>query len=138
MPEPFGLVVKALVHNGEGHVLIIRRSAGSLRFAGTWDLPGGKVDPGEPFEAALLREAKEETGLAIALEDVAGATGFSAPSFRAAVLVMEAKALSQDVRLSDEHDAHEWVLRSDIPRYTFSDELHDFLVRVCAAEDANP
>ena len=45
---------------------------------------------------------------------------------------------NKTLRLSDKHDAHQWVLRSDIPKYKFSDELHKFLVRLRRAEDANP
>ena len=45
-----------LVFNREGHFLIIRRN-------GIWDLPKGKLERGEDFETAALREVEEETGL---------------------------------------------------------------------------
>ncbi|HDS06901.1 MAG TPA: NUDIX domain-containing protein [Bacteroides sp.] len=45
-----------LVFNGRGEFLVIKRD-------GIWDLPKGKLEPGEDFETAALREVKEETGL---------------------------------------------------------------------------
>lgn len=45
-----------LVINEKGEVLFIFRR-------GKWDLPKGKLDPGETMEACALREVKEETGL---------------------------------------------------------------------------
>lgn len=45
-----------LVFNDEGHVLVIFRH-------GHWDLPKGKVDPGETLEEAAVREVEEETGI---------------------------------------------------------------------------
>lgn len=45
-----------LVLNEKGDVLMIFRR-------GSWDLPKGKIDPGESVEAAAIREVEEETGL---------------------------------------------------------------------------
>ncbi|MEZ5072080.1 MAG: NUDIX domain-containing protein [Bacteroidales bacterium] len=45
-----------LVFNPRGEFLVIRRND-------TWDLPKGKLEPGEDFETAALREVEEETGL---------------------------------------------------------------------------
>lgn len=48
----------------EGRVLIARRAA-PAELAGFWELPGGKVEPGEDDAAALARELDEELGLAV-------------------------------------------------------------------------
>jgi ADP-ribose pyrophosphatase YjhB (NUDIX family) len=47
----------------EGKVLLVRRRKEPL--AGSWSLPGGKVEFGERLEAAAIREIREETGIEI-------------------------------------------------------------------------
>lgn len=57
------LAVGAVVLRGDGAVLLVRRAHPPL--AGSWTLPGGKVEPGESLEDAVVRELREETGLAV-------------------------------------------------------------------------
>lgn len=46
----------------DGRVLLAQRPAGKS-MAGLWEFPGGKVEPGETPEAALIRELQEELGI---------------------------------------------------------------------------
>src|SRR3954454_8406121 len=55
--------VGAVVHDGDGRLLLIRR--GHAPHEGLWSLPGGRVEPGESAEAAVVREVLEETGLRV-------------------------------------------------------------------------
>ncbi|MDI5977019.1 NUDIX domain-containing protein [Amycolatopsis magusensis] len=48
----------------DGAALFLRRADGTFH-GGRWELPGGTVEPGEPMESAAVREAAEETGLAV-------------------------------------------------------------------------
>ncbi len=128
--KPFALAVKALVADGQGRILAIRRSAASKFFGGSWDLPGGKADPGESFDAALAREVAEETGLTIALTGVAGATEYDCPTVRLAVLFMEAEVQTGQVRLSSEHDDYAWVQRSKLPEMGFAGQLREFILHL--------
>jgi 8-oxo-dGTP diphosphatase len=58
-------VVCAVIENPEdGCVLACRRPQGK-HLAGLWEFPGGKVDAGESPEAALVREIREELGVAV-------------------------------------------------------------------------
>lgn len=54
-------IVAGVIVRG-GTVLLARRSA-SMRFAGKWEFPGGKVEPGEEPSLALARELREELAL---------------------------------------------------------------------------
>ena len=55
------IVVAAALVDGDGRVLVQQRIAG--QFAGLWEFPGGKIEPGETPEAALVRELHEELGI---------------------------------------------------------------------------
>jgi len=56
------LVVAAALIDADGRVLVQQRSA-HRSMAGLWEFPGGKVEPGETPEAALVRELREELGI---------------------------------------------------------------------------
>jgi 8-oxo-dGTP diphosphatase len=60
MTERIVVVGAALLD--DGRLLAARRSA-PPELAGRWELPGGKVEPGETPEAALVRELREELGV---------------------------------------------------------------------------
>jgi len=56
------LVVAVALVDADGRVLLAQRPEGKA-MAGLWEFPGGKVDPGERPEEALIRELKEELGI---------------------------------------------------------------------------
>ena len=58
------LVAAAVIANGDGDILLARR-ADHLHQGGLWEFPGGKVEPGESFGAALHRELAEELGIEV-------------------------------------------------------------------------
>jgi 8-oxo-dGTP diphosphatase len=57
-------VVAVALVDADGRVLIAQRPPGKA-LAGLWEFPGGKLDPGERPEAALIRELDEELGIAV-------------------------------------------------------------------------
>jgi 8-oxo-dGTP diphosphatase len=58
------LVAACALIDADGRVLIAERPAGKP-MAGLWEFPGGKVDPGERPEDALIRELNEELGIVV-------------------------------------------------------------------------
>ena len=57
-------VVAAVIERPDGSFLLAQRPAGKA-YAGYWEFPGGKVEPGEPLAAALSRELHEELGIEV-------------------------------------------------------------------------
>ena len=128
----FSLTMKAVLVDGEGKTLLIRRSKANKNFTGKWEWPGGKVDPGEDFAVAAIREAKEETGLDVELTGVAGVAQFEMPKAFVVMLCMEARIVGGTMTLSDEHDAFQWAPLSKLHEI----ELIDGSVRDCMLEYA--
>ena len=59
---PVVLVVAVALIDRDGRILIAQRPEGKS-MAGLWEFPGGKVEPGESPDAALIRELQEELGV---------------------------------------------------------------------------
>jgi 8-oxo-dGTP diphosphatase len=107
--KAFRLSAKVLVYDGEGRCLLLKRSQASKNNRGKWDLPGGKVDAGETFDEALLREVAEETGLTVSLERVLGGTESDLPDRKVAYIILAGRHVDGEVRLSGEHSDFAWV-----------------------------
>jgi 8-oxo-dGTP diphosphatase len=58
------LVVACALIDADGRVLLAQRPEGKT-LAGLWEFPGGKLEPGERPEAALIRELHEELGITV-------------------------------------------------------------------------
>ena len=71
-------VVAVALVDSDGRVLIARRPEGK-QLAGLWEFPGGKLEPGERPEEALIRELNEELGIIVKAACLAPLTFASHP-----------------------------------------------------------
>ena len=67
----------AIIKDSGGRLLLIKR--GHAPQAGRWSLPGGRVEPGETDQQAVIREIHEETGLQIRCDQLVGSVQRNSP-----------------------------------------------------------
>ena len=129
----FGLAVRVLLTDEDGKILILKRSTDSKTNSGKWELPGGKVDQGESFDQALIREVYEETNLKIKLDHVVGVCEQNLPLIRAVHIIMSGKVVEGGLALSKEHEGYAWVFFDNLSNYELADWLNDFVMNHCCA-----
>ncbi|MBB4891527.1 8-oxo-dGTP diphosphatase [Streptomyces olivoverticillatus] len=89
-----------------GRLLAARRSA-PPELAGRWELPGGKLEPGETPREALVRELREELGIEVEpLERIAGEWPLRPPYV---LQVWTARLLAGEPRPLEDHDELRWL-----------------------------
>lgn len=133
----FGLAVRVLLMNDDGKILIIKRSTESKTNPGKWELPGGKVDQGESFDQALIREVFEETNLKISIDHVIGASEQNLPLIRAVHIIMTGKIIDGELNISDEHEGYAWVFLEDLYKYELTDWLNDFVLNQITTDESS-
>jgi 8-oxo-dGTP diphosphatase len=93
----------AIVH--EGRVLAARRTSPAAA-AGRWEFPGGKVEPGEEPDVAIVREIREELGCVVT---VTGRLDGEQPVKPGYTLRVALAALTSGEPVPHEHDAVRWL-----------------------------
>jgi 8-oxo-dGTP diphosphatase len=86
MGQDILLVAACALIDVDGRVLLAKRPPGRP-LEGLWEFPGGKVEPGETPEAALVRELEEELGIVVAPKCLAPLT-FASHGYEAFHLLM--------------------------------------------------
>src|SRR3954470_24115043 len=103
------LVVGAAIIAG-GRLLAAQR-ASPPELAGGWEFPGGKVEPGETDEQALVRELREELGVEVV---VGGRLGGDLPIGDTAVLRVYTARITHGEPALVDHDAHRWLTAAEL------------------------
>ena len=108
----------ALIRNGEARVLMLERIGSK-----TWAFPGGRLDKGESWDAAFVREVLEETGFAVVSMRPFATNTISDPYPKYRVYFDTVVRSTDDSRLSPEHSDFRWISADDFPELIFEDEL---------------
>lgn len=125
------LVVAAVIRRSsdpEKRILVVRRGPDQSG-AGFWEFPGGKVEPGESSEGALIREIQEELSIAITVGELIGESEYQYPTKNIRLAVYWAMADHCEIKLSD-HDAMTWSLPEEIEINELSEADRPFVTKI--------
>jgi len=107
-PNP-GISVKAFIveHN---KLLILKRSSSDPHKANIWEIPGGRLEPGEDPIKGLIRETYEETGLNILPEQPINTKHFTRDDNQEITMtIFLCKVLSGEINISEEHSEFDHI-----------------------------
>ena len=122
-------VVAALIWQGE-RFMICQRPAHKARGL-LWEFVGGKVEPGETKEAALIRECREELGVTVAVGDLYMELTHVYPDLTVHLSLFHA-VITEGTPTLLEHNDLRWITRREIPDYAFCPADEEILRRLTA------
>jgi len=125
------LVVAVALVDADRRVLIAQRPEGKS-MAGLWEFPGGKVEPGESPEAALIRELQEELGIETK-EACLAPVSFASHSYESFHLLMPLYACRkwQGEPQAREHVALRWVRPQNLRDYPMPPADEPLIAALC-------
>lgn len=103
-------VVAALIVH-EGRIFATQRGYGDWK--GYWEFPGGKIEPGETPEEALVREIREELATGISVERYVTTIEWDYPAFHLSMRCYLCSIVSGNLTLL-EHEAATWLDRQNL------------------------
>ena len=109
-------VVAALIRDTD-RVLICQRPAHKARGM-LWEFVGGKVEPGESREEALIRECREELAITISVGDIFTEVTHTYPDLTIHLTIFNAE-ITAGVPRKLEHNDLRWITADELDRYAF-------------------
>ena len=108
-------VVAAIIKstNEQGNPIIFATQRGYGDFKGGWEFPGGKIEPGETSEEALVREIREELDTEILVESLLETVEYDYPNFHLSMKCYWCSVLSGNLVLK-EHAAARWLSKEEL------------------------
>ena len=120
-------VVAALIWQDD-RFLICQRPAHKTRGL-LWEFVGGKVEPGETLQEALIRECKEELGINVAVKNVFMDVAHEYPDMTVHLTLFHA-SIARGVPQQIEHNDIRWISAKEIKEYDFCPADTDILEQI--------
>ena len=111
-------VVAAVIRDENGKIFIAQRNL-QKSLGGFWEFPGGKIEPNETRENAIVREIKEELDLDIQVENYISEKVFNYPEKDINLIALECKKIKGDIKLL-EHEDYKWISSSELENFEFA------------------
>lgn len=122
-------VVAALIWDRDSF-MICQRPAHKARGL-LWEFVGGKVEPGETREQALIRECREELGIELSVGSLFMELVHEYPDITVHLSLFNA-SISQGTPQKLEHNDIKWITPAEIPQYDFCPADEDILKKIRA------
>jgi len=130
--ERITLVGIGIIREG-GRFLIRERPPGTV-YAGYWEFPGGKVEPGETPEQTTVRECREETGLEVVATRLRAEVEHVYPHGRVKLHFFDCRPADASTEPDPEHGCR-WVLARELAGYRFPEANEEILRQLLAESD---
>ena len=121
-------VVAALIWQGD-KFMICQRPAHKARGL-LWEFVGGKVEPGETKEQALIRECQEELAVMLSVGDVFMEVTHEYPDIMVHLTLFNA-TIAEGEPQKIEHNDIKWITPSETSNYDFCPADEEILARIC-------
>ena len=121
-------VVAALIWQGD-KFMICQRPAHKARGL-LWEFVGGKVEPGETKEQALIRECREELAVTLDVGEVFMDVTHEYPDLTVHLTLFNA-TIAEGEPQKLEHNDIGWITPSEIPNYEFCPADEEILAKIC-------
>ena len=103
-------VVAAVIRDG-GRIFAVQRGSGDYKDG--WEFPGGKIEPGETPQQALIREIREELELEITVGDLITTVEYDYPVFHLSMQCFWCR-LAEGLPVLKEHEAARWLSAEEL------------------------
>lgn len=120
-------VVAALIWQGD-KFMICQRPANKARGL-LWEFVGGKTEPGESFQDALIRECREELDITVSVGDMFTQVVHQYPDIHIRLTLFHC-TISEGTPKLLEHNDLKWIHPRDIPKYDFCPADKDILALI--------
>ena len=120
-------VVAALIWDND-KFMICQRPAHKAR-ALLWEFVGGKVEPGETKQQALIRECQEELAITLSVDDVFMDVVHEYPDITVHLTLFNATIAEGSPQKLEHNDVH-WITPREIPNYDFCPADEEILKRI--------
>ena len=111
-------VVAGVIKNEEGKILITQRNLRKAQ-GGLWEFPGGKIEPNETKENAIVREIKEELNMSIICDGYFDKKIYEYPDKIINLIALKCTMIGESYDVL-EHEQIAWITKEEFENYEFA------------------